>query len=331
MKAAVWIALLIGHFGLQAQKETHSGLQPEHPHYIARHDSTHHQATLSIFAASASPACTRIAHCYYSLGYDAAARQPAWVYYHLTRARLDSAVLARKGRFVADPKTSDPQGNDKDYAGSSYDKGHMVPCEDMSFDALAMKETFYYSNCVPQTSKLNRGQWKNLEQLVRNWTMDNDALDVIAGPVIERGLKRLGKNRVAIPVRCYKVVLDYRSVPPKAIAFVMPNQDQALAPVQTYVHSIDEVEALTGIDFFPELPDALENQLESQCDTTPWNWQVSRKAESFPPPKPVVESHEHPANGDTPSVQCAATTKKGERCKRYTHSPNGKCSQHGGN
>lgn len=328
MKAAVFIFLLVGHLGLRAQKEAHGGLQKESPHHIAAHDSAHHKPTLSVYATTAPDACTRITHCYYSIGYNPAAREPAWVYYHLTRARLDSALLARKGRFVADPETSDLQGNDKDYAGSSFDKGHMVPCEDMSFDEVAMKETFYYSNCVPQTSKLNRGQWKNLEQLVRNWTMDNDALDVIAGPVIERGLKRLGKSRVAIPVRCYKVVLDYQSAPPKAIAFVMPNQDQALAPVQAYACSIDEVEALTGIDFFPELPDELEHTLESQCDTTPWNWQVSRKADSFPPPKPVAGSHEQE---HVSSVQCSATTKKGERCKRHTLSPNGKCSQHGGN
>jgi len=330
MKTVLLILLLIVSSGLQAQKEAHGKLQKEHLHGTTPPDSAHSKTTLSIFATSTSQTCTRITHCYYSIGYDATAKEPAWVYYHLTRARLDSAVLARKGRFVSDPKTSDPQGNDKDYAGSRYDKGHMVPCEDMSFDELAMKETFYYSNCVPQTSKLNRGQWKNLEQLVRNWTMDNDALDVIAGPVLERGLKRLGKNQVVIPVRCYKVVLDYHSVPPKAIAFVMPNQDQALAPVQSYVYSIDEVEALTGIDFFPELPDALERTLESQCDTTLWNWQVGRKPDSFPPPKPVVETHEHPGN-DTSSVQCSATTKKGGRCKRYTHSSNGKCSQHGGN
>ncbi|MBS1635559.1 MAG: DNA/RNA non-specific endonuclease [Bacteroidetes bacterium] len=272
-----------------------------------------------------------IKHTYYTIGFDPKSKIPEWTYYHLTRQEVDSAVLDRKGDFVTDPKYNHDQAIDNDYAGSKYDKGHMVPCEDMSFNEQAMKETFYYSNCVPQTSKLNRGQWKNAEQLVRNWAVDNGSVDVFSGPVLEPGLQGLGKTGVLIPKYCYKIVLDYTEPVIKAIAFVMPNQDESLLDVKTYTCTIDHVEALTGIDFFPELPDAAEKELESHADVSLWNWDIHRKDIPASTETPQVTTPPQETNTTPVSVQCSAKTSKGERCKHMTTSPNGKCKQHGGN
>lgn len=305
--------------------------------------SSTYQATKPLHFSAAMPAVAMkpvlIKHAWYAIGYDEQHRVPYWTYYHLTSGQVNNDTLDRVGDFVSDPKTSAVQGNDNDYKASGYDKGHMVPCEDMSFDSNAMSETFYYSNCVPQTSKLNRGQWKNLEQLTRNWAIDNGAVEVFSGVVPGKSLPPLGASKVMVPSSCYKIVLDYSQPGVKAIAFVMPNQDKVLDDVQQYACSIDYVESLTGIDFFLELPDDVEKSVEASFDTKAWNWDLNahkpkaghaqQATEEAPPVKDTHSGSDKPQQAA--SVQCSATTQKGERCKRMTTSPNGKCAQHGGN
>lgn len=222
---------------------------------------------------------TLIEHEHYTIGYSEKYRLPLWTWHKLTEEQIKKCVLKRKGDFVADPATDKIQAGKKDYAGTTWQKGHMVPCEDMSFDEKAMKESFYYSNCVPQTAKLNAGQWARLEKLVRNWARDNGEVEVFSGPVIEPKLKTFGETKVTIPKRCFKIVLDYKKPQVKAIAFIMPNQDASLEKPEVYACSIDEVEKITGMDFFSELPDELEKEVESKFDATQWDWDVNKYKE----------------------------------------------------
>ena len=110
-----------------------------------------------------------VKHTFYEIGFENKYHLPAYTFYSLTKEHLQLANLDRKGSFVKDPESNFVQAKGKDYSASGYDKGHMVPCEDMSFSETAMKETFYYSNCAPQTTELNRGEWKVLEELARTW------------------------------------------------------------------------------------------------------------------------------------------------------------------
>lgn len=342
---ALLLTMTLGGFSQKVAKTADGEAYLIYPNGTWKHagdSSAIHHAVKPLHFSAAMPASSGkpllIQHTWYSIGYDEQHRVPYWTYYHLTSAQVSNDTLDRVGGFVSDPKTTAAQGNDDDYKASGYDKGHMVPCEDMSFDSNAMSETFYYSNCVPQTSKLNRGQWKNLEQLTRNWALDNGAVEVFSGVVPGNSLPPLGASKIMIPASCYKVVLDYSQPVVKAIAFVMPNQDKALDDVQQYACSIDKVESLTGIDFFPELPDDVEKSVEASFDANAWNWDLNAHkpkaghASQAAEEAPVKDTH---TGSDKPqqaqAVQCSAITQKGERCKRMTTSPNGKCPQHGGN
>ena len=79
----------------------------------------------------------------------------------------------------------------------------------------------------------------------------------------------IGNNKVAVPKLFYKVILDYAEPERKAIGFVMENRNLTDDFFQFAV-TIDSIENLTGIDFFPNLPDEFENQLESMLNIDLW-------------------------------------------------------------
>lgn len=136
----------------------------------------------------------------------------------------------------------------------------------------AFNDTFYTSNISPQNHKFNAGLWNRLEQKVRYWTKKYGNLYVITGGVLKNGLKKIGDEKVAVPNQFYKIILDYSNKnKPKAIAFLMPNKDSN-KPLYKFTTSIDAIEKLTGIDFFPALPDDVENRLESKSDYKGWSF-----------------------------------------------------------
>jgi endonuclease G len=253
-------------------------------------------------------------HTFYEIGYSTKYHLPAWTLYSLTREHLKLANLERKGAFKKDPLVNCDQAGDKDYVSTGLDKGHMVPCEDMSFSETAMKETFYYSNCVPQTTELNRGEWRSLEELVRNWANDYGEVLVVSGPVLETNLSSIGEHQIPCPKSCYKIVLRHADQSYKSIAFLLPNITTTLNTLPNYICSIDSVEKITGLDFFADLPDKLEEQFESVYHKSDWNFEYHTKNTNTIP--------------ETEKVQCKAMTKKGVRCRKKTTDKNGYCSLH---
>ena len=124
-----------------------------------------------------------------------------------------------------------------------------------------MQESFFYSNISPQYADFNRGIWKKLEKQVRDWTDRYDAIQVVTGPVLTGEYDYIGPNKVSIPDYFYKVLLFYGKSDTTGIGFIIPNQKSSL-DLLYYSVSIDSVEIFTGIDFFPSLPDKLEEKLE---------------------------------------------------------------------
>lgn len=263
-----------------------------------------------------------VKHTFYEIGFENKYHLPAWTFYSLTKEHLQLANLDRKGSFVKDPELNSIQAKGKDYSASGFDKGHLVPCEDMSFSETAMKETFYYSNCVPQTTELNRGEWKVLEELSRNWGKEYGEVIVISGPVLEPNLKTLGENRIPIPKLFYKIILRHQDQTYKTIAFLLPNSLSPLNSLQNYLCSVDSIEKLTGLDFFYDLPDNIESQFESVYSISDWDFSHHSKIKND-----TVTVHHVKGVG----VQCNAKTKKGMRCKKTTTSSTGLCKLHGVN
>lgn len=194
---------------------------------------------------------------------------PNWAAWELTRNET-SGEVPRWNKFMADESvagSADPY----DYNYTGYDRGHMAPAGDMKWDSTAMKQTFYMTNICPQAKSLNTGAWKRLEEKCRVWADADSAIIVICGPVPTDSLTEfLGDSRVAVPKRFFKVILSPFANPPRAIGFVMPNA-KVRGGLQEAAMSVDEVERITGYDFFSALPDDIENEVESKNDFHLWS------------------------------------------------------------
>jgi endonuclease G len=243
-------------------------------------DSSHFKNHFKKIKVKDSASQTIIQHTYYTIGYFEKYRIPLWTFYCENKETIKRCLLPRKGSFKADPLTSKDQATDADYA-MPFEKGHLVPCEAMTFDAEAMKETFYYTNCVPQYEKVNSGRWKTLEKLVNNWILDNDELMVFTGNVVSEQSARRGPHGVVVPDYCFKIVLDYKEPEIKAIAFIVPNKDEKMSTLENYVSTIDQIETLTGFDFFADLPLTIQDKFESASEITQWDWKVGKYNQFF--------------------------------------------------
>lgn len=213
----------------------------------------------------------------FSLSYDEEWEQAEWVAYILERKNLQQEWGDRPRNFSADPNVSTGSAVDNDYRGSGYDRGHLAPFADFAWNDAQARETFYLSNISPQARQFNQGVWRELEELTRDWANRFKRLYVVTGPVMTEGPKgTIGRtNRIAIPAAYYKVLLDLDDPEQKGIGFVIPNEI-SFDPLPKYAMSIDQVEDITGIDFFSELmPKDQEQQLESVGN--PDLWPFSKK------------------------------------------------------
>lgn len=214
-----------------------------------------------------------IRHEGYTLSYNSDYRISNWVAYELTSKEATSQRAERSNKFVVDPDVKGATAYNEDYTRTGYDRGHMAPAGDMKWSLKAMRESFYLSNICPQKPGLNRGIWKDLEEQVRLWAKENGRVWIAAGPVISSDMRRLGKNRVGIPKAFYKVVCMEVNGKMKGIGFLFENRDyeNGQSP-KTVAVTIDSVENVTQIDFFPALPDAVEGEMEANIDWSCWSF-----------------------------------------------------------
>ena len=213
-----------------------------------------------------------IKHEGYTVSYNSEYRIANWVAYELTATEAKSKKTERSNKFVPDPQVKGSTAMNEDYTRSGYDRGHLAPAGDMKWSAKAMRESFYLSNICPQKPKLNRGIWKDLEEQCRLWALDNGSLLIVTGPVITGDMKRLGKNRVAIPKAFYKVLCYHTEKGYKGIGFLFENRDYKDNSLKSMAIPIDSVEKATGIDFFPSIPDDQENEMEAAVDWSRWSF-----------------------------------------------------------
>lgn len=253
-----------------------------------------------------------INHTGFSLSYNESCEQANWVAYELT-AEETKSVVSRTNKFMIDPAVKTESANNEDYSGSGYDKGHLVPAADMGWSTESMHDCFYYSNVSPQVPGFNRGIWKRVEELVRCWAIKYQNIYVVTGPVLSPNLTTIGIDKVSVPKYFYKVVLDYHNSIGKGIGFIIPNCSSS-EPLQNYAVTIDSVEKVTKINFFPLLPHEQEKMIESKINLNEWTW--------------VNSTTHHQAKKISNSVQCKGITKTGERCMKKTTDPSGFCYLH---
>jgi endonuclease G len=205
----------------------------------------------------------------FTLKYNEEFEQAEWVAYELTDEEVRGS-FDRSEDFRSDPRVLTGSADPDDYRGSGFDRGHLAPAGDMKWSDQAMSESFLMTNMSPQRPGFNRGIWRKLEEQVREWVEEDGELWVVTGPVLTDGpYQEIGDNEVAVPKRFYKVLLDYREPELKAVGFVLPNEAASL-PLAAFAVTVDQVEGITGLDFFAALPDPIEERLESRLDLGLW-------------------------------------------------------------
>ena len=225
-----------------------------------------------------------IKHCGYTLSYNIGHGTPNWSAWVLTKSHL-SGHEPRSPQFYPDPLVPIAyRVQPSDYTNSGYDRGHMCPAADMAYSPASMHDCFYMSNMCPQVPALNRVSWKALETACRKWVLTEDTLYIVCGPVYKvsdgfrrfqevpggYSFKRIGKtHKIDVPTGFYKVILSLRRGHAKAIGFYYTNSSKKQS-LQSTARSVDEIERLTGIDFFHSLPDSIENVVESRLCLSDW-------------------------------------------------------------
>ena len=204
----------------------------------------------------------------YTVSYNKDTRCPNWVAWYLTAAHADGE-WARSNDYREDNNVPTPRATNDDYRGSSWSRGHMCPAGDNKWDADAMSETFLLSNMCPQDRSLNSGLWNRVENDCRKWAKKYGGVYIACGPLYyNKDHEVIGYNKVVVPEAFFKVILCLEGKP-KAIGFVVKNNG-GTKKKDSYVNTVDDIERLTGMDFFSELPDEIENVVEANADLHAW-------------------------------------------------------------
>ena len=208
----------------------------------------------------------------YTVSFNPQTNIPNWVAWELNPERLVERE-SRSDKFLPDPDIDERRAvTTDDYKGSGWDRGHMCPAGDNRWHWKAMYQSFYMTNICPQHHNLNRGDWKELEEACRRWA-SIEPVYIVCGPILYKTPKYgyIGqKHKVRIPDAFFKVVLTgVEGGHPRAVGFIYKNESGNYKR-DKYVNSIDEVERITSIDFFPALPDRIEKAVEAEYDLAEW-------------------------------------------------------------
>ena len=197
---------------------------------------------------------------------------PNWVAYELTAEETEGDRRRDGIEFRMDPDLKGcTQAMREDYAGSGWTKGHLMPAADAAFSSSTMAETFYFTNICPQDETLNAGDWQYLEKKVRQWANRYGSIWVATGPIVgENRYGTIGDRDVVVPDAFFKALLiRKKNGSYSAIAFVMDNDDDRYYLKDCYL-SVNDLESLTGFDFFPALDDVIEEKVESTVRLSDW-------------------------------------------------------------
>ena len=252
---------------------------------------------------------TAVCHDRYVTSNDNASKTPDWVVELLTKAKLTNKFSRPPVDFSPDPCVPDngsPDPGDYEKTADKFAKGHMAPSEDFNNSIVNMRDTFYFSNAVPQIgAKFNGSVWKTLETEVRKATIARGTLYVMTGPVHGDGVHRtieiakadnacggaieldavktaivckaVNKKQattcstgVAVPVALYKIAYDPKNN--AAYAFVLPNRAYPGGQGRNYLEewrvNVGVIEKLTGLKFFSGVPADKRASLIDKCEPT---------------------------------------------------------------
>lgn len=205
----------------------------------------------------------------YVTSYNKDTRLPNWVAWRLTKVRMDARMRdLPRAPFREDDEVENPV-YPYEYSNTGYQRGHICPFPDCQWSKTAADETFLMTNICPQGEALNNGRaWKSLERKCRKWAADGlGDIYIVAGPIVSADCETIGSG-IVVPKAFYKVVLRFDGK--RAEAFGVMYRNVEGGRIQSSVHSVDGIERLTKLDFFPALPDVVEKRVESAFDIDVW-------------------------------------------------------------
>lgn len=285
----------LGQVGLEAKNAELESLRAKEKDLVAEIEVLKLKEGIAKLKAAGVPVSKRdlemVEHSFMLLGFDCEFKMAAWTF-HLLTPDVSFGNVSRTNDFRTDDRVSCGSAVEQDYFlrkenedgtylrdGYGFDRGHLAPSADFRWSATALSESYFYSNMTPQRPDFNQKSWAELEGLLRTIVdQEKKPLYVITGPVLHDSLPVVERsvNHLRIPALHYKIIADLSGNTPRGMAFVMPNK-KCEGRLSSYVVSIDSVERLTGLDFFSDLDDALENRVEGSADFSAWKTQVNSK------------------------------------------------------
>jgi endonuclease G len=219
-------------------------------------------------------------HRSYVLSYDAAHRVPRWVAESLTPALVDGTPPEEAQRFRPDESLPEAvRTRNEDYAKSGYVRGRLASAANHRGNPKGYPDTFLLSNVAPQLGPdFRQTVWVELEVAVRAWARDSDKLYIVTGtlylPTDEANAVRyplVGDRGIAVPTHFFKVLLRERGKQRGMLAFLVPHRPtRADGDLAAYLVPVDRIEALAGLDFFPELIEPTQSEQEKSEPTALW-------------------------------------------------------------
>lgn len=200
--------------------------------------------TLFTFLGLKAQDTVTIHHKAYATTFSKSKGYPVKVEWWLTKASLTCPVKVKRGdKFIPDPQLAAETDLQSSYTGQGFDRGHNFPAADASCDQTANEESFYFSNMTAQYPALNRGDWKELEMMIRDAALKEDSIHVWCGSVGE--IKKIGK--VSVPKQCWKVI--YTKKTGEWLAFLFDNDQTKADGLKNNEVELGVVEQISGFKF----------------------------------------------------------------------------------
>ena len=234
-------------------------------------------------------------HTAYFFEYSEEHEQPKWVT-HMITPEVEDLGSGRTNDFRVDSLVTTGTAEQTDYFnyypdrkegeqydGFGYDRGHLAPSADFRWYGKAVSESYYYSNMSPQHPDLNREKWSELKSMLRGYVIRNSVpLVIITAPVLTDDLPKIKQspNGVSIPEFYLKIAYDPTNN--RAIGFLMANKELT-KPLDMYTITVDDLEKLTGYDYFPNI----DQSVEASYDVKEW-FSVYDKGSVEPIPQPTL-------------------------------------------
>lgn len=257
--ALICVAALVW-YETQQEKDLANLPTPENTTADTKNTSSKNWMTVADFLPSSTAPVVN--HYTYSLGYSEQHEQAQWTA-HVLKPRDINRNDYRRPYFEVDEKVTTGAAHWKNYKKSGYDRGHLVPAGDRKASKQSYNETFLTSNISPQKHDFNAGIWNDLEQDVRGYALEYGDLYVVTGPILKGDLKTIGTDQVSVPEEFYKIIYQETRNGGAMTAWLIPTDTRKSNP-DNFIVPVDLIEQKTGIDFFSQLEEGIEEELESK-------------------------------------------------------------------